>query len=338
MATVKKSAEYWGLSIDAILRDFLPRDPQKVKMLEGLILEEGCRDALVVWKEKNCIVDGNTRYDICKANNIPFAVEYKSFSKRSEAMQWALDNQYNRRNMTSVQRIEAAHMIEDEIRAEAKERQGTRTDLGNIPPNLAESKGGESRDKLAAMAGVSHGTYEKATKVLDTAPEPIKQAMRRNDISVEAAYQATKLPEEAKQEVTRRIEGGEKPKEVVREVINRGKEDNEVEAATVPAVEEKKGVSGNPNGFPKSVRNRRAEIRSIGENMRNVSTTPMFTIDDLLYDIRLNADIYFDLLKNTINDRPELLTDENKHKIEETIDNYVLEGIANVRRSIRNAV
>ena len=85
VATVKKSAEYWGLSIDAILRDFLPRDPQKVKMLEGQILEEGCRDALVVWKEKNCIVDGNTRYDICKANNIPFAVEYKSFSRRSAA-------------------------------------------------------------------------------------------------------------------------------------------------------------------------------------------------------------------------------------------------------------
>ena len=336
VATVKKSAEYWGLSIDAILRDFLPRDPQKVKMLEGQILEEGCRDALVVWKEKNCIVDGNTRYDICKANNIPFAVEYKSFSKRSEAMQWAWENQDNRRNMSKTELIEAAHKIEDEIKAEAKERQGTRTD---IVPNLAQSsEGGRSRDKLADMAGVGHTTYQKGTHILDNAPEPIKQAWKSQALSTEAAYQATKLPEEAKQEVTERIERGEKPKEVVREVINRGKEDNEVEAATVPEVEEKNGVSGNPNGFPKSVRDRRAEIRCIGENMRNVNTTPDFTIDDLLDDIRMNADIYFDLLRNSINDRPELLTDENKRKIEETIDNYVLEGIANVRRSIQNAV
>ena len=333
----KRLAADWGLSIDAILRDFLPRDPQKVNMLEGQILEEGCRDALVVWKEKNCIVDGNTRYDICKANNIPFAVEYRSFSKRSDAMQWAWYNQDNRRNMSKTELIEAAHKIEDEIRAEAKERQ-IRKPANSVPPNLAEQNKGDSRDKLADMADVGHTTYQKGTHILDNAPEPIKQAWKSQALSTEAAYQATNLPEEAKQEVTERIERGEKPKEVVREVINRGKEDNEVEAATVPAVEEKKGVSGNQNGFPKSVRDRRAEIRCIGENMRNVNTTPEFTIDDLLYDIRLNADIYFDLLRNSINDRPELLTDENKRKIEETIDTYVLEGIANVRRSIQNAI
>lgn len=233
---IKKLAQEWQLTVDKDLHDLLvfPGDEQRIKMLEGQIVEEGCRDPLVVWRETNIIVDGNTRHDICLRNSIPFAVEFMHFDSKSEAMQWAKDNQNNRRNMTTPQSIEVTHKIEGQIRAEAKARQGTRTDLGNFPPNLAESKRSESRDKLADMAGVGHTTYQKGTHILDNAPEPIKEAWKSETLSTDAAYQATKLPEERQRQIIDEAERGEKPiKQIVNDAIRAEKEEGFMQEAAL---------------------------------------------------------------------------------------------------------
>ena len=223
---VKKLAQEWQLIVDKDLHDLLvfPGDEQRIKMLEGQIVEEGCRDPLVVWRETNIIVDGNTRHDICMRNSIPFAVVFMHFDSKSDAMQWAKDNQNNRRNMTLPQSIEVTHKIEGQIRAEAKERMlaGKKQDP---TPNLAGGAKGESRDKLADMAGVGHTTYQKGTHILDNAPETIKEAWKVEALSTDAAYQATKLPEERQQQIIKEAERGEKPiKQIVNDAIRAEKE------------------------------------------------------------------------------------------------------------------
>lgn len=225
---IKKMACEWQLTVDPDLRDLLIFDgdnhEQRVKMLEAQIIEEGCRDPLVVWRETGIIVDGNTRYDICLRNNIPFAVVFMHFDSKSEAMQWAKENQNNRRNMTTPQSIEVTHKIEGQIRAEAGARMlaGKKIDP---TPNLAGGSKGESRDKLADMAGVGHTTYQKGTHILDNAPEPIKQAWKSEALSTDAAYQATKLSEERQQQIIDEAERGEKPiKQIVNDAIRAEKE------------------------------------------------------------------------------------------------------------------
>lgn len=227
--SVKKLAQEWQLTVDKDLHDLLvfPGDEQRIKMLEGQIVEEGCRDPLVVWRETNIIVDGNTRHDICLRNSIPFAVVFMHFDSKSDAMQWAKDNQNNRRNMTKPQSIEVTHKIEGQIRAEAKERQLStlKQNVNSDTPNLAERSKGESRDKLADMAGVGHTTYQKGTHILDNAPEPIKEAWKSEALSTEAAYQATKLSEERQQQIIEEAERGEKPiKQIVNDAIRAEKE------------------------------------------------------------------------------------------------------------------
>jgi hypothetical protein len=64
------------------------------------------------------------------------------------------------------------------IAARAKARQGTRTD---IVPNLAQCSPGKTRDALAAVAGVSHGTIDKVEVVERDAPEPVKVAARAKE-------------------------------------------------------------------------------------------------------------------------------------------------------------
>lgn len=75
--------------------------------------------------------------------------------------------------MNKVQLIDVHHKIEDEIEARAKRNQVAAG--GAVPQKSVKPI--DTQKELAKIAGVSHGTYEKATKVLDTAPEPITDAL-----------------------------------------------------------------------------------------------------------------------------------------------------------------
>ena len=191
-----------------------PLTEEEYRGLEVSILADGCRDALVLWGD--VLVDGHNRYRICEAHGLPYKVVQKDFTDRNEVLLWMLKNQLGRRNLNDFQRVEMVRKCEDAVKAQAKERQGTRTDLEN---NIMEKfPQGTARDELGAMAGVSGKTYEHAAAILDEAPEEVIQAARRNELSINAAYEVTKLPQEQQQEVSSRIAQGENAKDVVAEV------------------------------------------------------------------------------------------------------------------------
>ena len=60
--------------------------------------------------------------------------------------------------------------------------------------------------------------YEHAVDVLEKTPEAIVKAARKSEISINAAYQVTKMEPEYQQEVVERIENGEDVPVVVTEV------------------------------------------------------------------------------------------------------------------------
>lgn len=197
-----------------------PLTPEEFSGLEQSILAEGCRDAIILWN--NIIIDGHNRYKICKEHNIPFRTQTKDFESREDVILWMFRNQLSRRNLNDFQRIEVVRKYENTVREQAKERQGTRTDIsikkGNIVPKLAQSR---SRDILADMAGVGHSTYQYVITILDTAAEHVIQAVRKNELSVHAGYMTTELPPEQQAEISKRIENGEKPALVVSDVRKR---------------------------------------------------------------------------------------------------------------------
>ena len=87
-----------------------PLTPDEFSGLEKSILEEGCRDALIVWG--NIIVDGHNRFNICSKHNIPYRTEYRDFPNREAAMLWMLQNQLSRRNLNDFQRVEMVRKCE----------------------------------------------------------------------------------------------------------------------------------------------------------------------------------------------------------------------------------
>jgi hypothetical protein len=95
--------ELHKLKIDEEFKRLIP--PLSVderKQLEENILNDGRRDALVVWN--GIIIDGHNRYDICTMHGIPFETRTILLRNREEAIAWICANQLGRRNISDETR------------------------------------------------------------------------------------------------------------------------------------------------------------------------------------------------------------------------------------------
>jgi N6-adenosine-specific RNA methylase IME4 len=158
--------------IDPEFRAIIPALlPGELETLEASLQKEGCRDSLVTWD--GILLDGHNRFSLCQKHDVPFSSVALKLPDRNAAKIWIVRNQFGRRNLTPYQRCELALELEPLLAAEAKERQGTRTDLGQ---NSAPSS--KTREQLAKLAGVSHDTIARAKVVRDRAGEQVKEALR----------------------------------------------------------------------------------------------------------------------------------------------------------------
>lgn len=79
-----------------------PLKREEYLQLEDNLLNEGCRDPIVVWRYT--IVDGHNRYEICKRHHIPFAILEMEFECKEAAIAWICANQLGRRSITDETR------------------------------------------------------------------------------------------------------------------------------------------------------------------------------------------------------------------------------------------
>lgn len=96
-ATPLKDARF---TIAPEFEHLLPRAPDEVAKLEQLLLVDGCRDELVVWKERKVLVDGHTRYRLLSLLGRPYRILEKSFPDREAVIAWIIQTHYGRRNLS----------------------------------------------------------------------------------------------------------------------------------------------------------------------------------------------------------------------------------------------
>ncbi len=277
-----------------------PLTEDEYSRLEQSILDEGCRDAIILWG--NIIVDGHNRYRICTKHNIPFRTLQKEFATKDEVKLWMLQNQLSRRNLSDLARVEMVRKCEEAVKAQA----GKRMLAGKADPCLKLGKG-RATEELGKLAGVSHNTYEHATAVLDKAPEPVIEATRNKELSINAAYQVTKMPEEQQAEISKRIEQGESAKAVVSEVQSRVKTEPEKISHLEPEVEKPAQVEETPKIIvpPKEIVQPKIDTRPIGEVINIFETKKCY---DLVYtapdwdNTKLKNEIYLFRLERIIAD------------------------------------
>ena len=174
---------------DSLERVMPPLQDDEIERLTKKLLEEGCRDALVVWD--GVIVDGHNRYRICHEHGIPFSYVERNFESEEAANLWIIDTQLGRRNLTDFKRCEMALQYEEKLKAEARERK-KRKAAESVVPNLAQQNRGRTRDELARMAGVSHGTLDKVKTIVQDADEATKEQLRTGEVSINRVYTSLK--------------------------------------------------------------------------------------------------------------------------------------------------
>ncbi len=118
--------------------------------LEAAIMEDGCRDALVVWR--GWLLDGHHRLAICQKHNLPFKTVEWELPDEAAAMDWIDANQLARRNLTPDQASIIRGRRYNRIKLPAAGRTGR---------NFSELQSDTPKDTAAEIAtkcGVSRAT------------------------------------------------------------------------------------------------------------------------------------------------------------------------------------
>ena len=166
-----------------------PLTDEERKALETSLRAEGCRDALVLWKGHDTLLDGHNRLTICRRHGIEHRTIEVAVPDRAAAKVWIIKNQFARRNLTPYQRAELALQLEPAIAEQAKERQrasgGAVVEKSTEPPI-------KTRVEVAKVAGVSENTIAKAKVIAEEADEPTKAALRRGQTTIHKEFKKIK--------------------------------------------------------------------------------------------------------------------------------------------------
>jgi ParB-like chromosome segregation protein Spo0J len=141
------------------------------------------------------ILDGRHRYKVCGEIGIEPPTRVFEGDEDS-AKEYVISKNLDRRHLTTGQRSACALNLLDYEKAEAKERQGARTDLAEPPATSPTTEGKEDRHTSEATAkagekfGVSRSSVERARKVAEERPD-LHDKVKSGEISVAAAFEQT---------------------------------------------------------------------------------------------------------------------------------------------------
>jgi len=191
--------------VDKEFRCLVPPLTEEERLgLEENLLRDGCIDPLIVWAERQVLLDGHNRKDICDRYGIDYSTRELSLAGRDEAKRWIIEHQFGRRNLTKYQRAELVLALKPLLAAQARERM-LRGKPADPAPQLAQGQEpGETREQLAGKAGISHGTMAKAEYLDAYADEATKEKLRRGETTIHKEYRALKKAERRQQRTARK--------------------------------------------------------------------------------------------------------------------------------------
>ncbi|NBW48661.1 MAG: plasmid replication/partition related protein [Betaproteobacteria bacterium] len=185
-----------------------PLTPEEHAALERSILNEGCRDALVLWGD--VLVDGHNRYGICRKHGLPFTtVQSALFKSMDDVHLWMIDQHLGRRSVSDFQRgvlalrkreILAARQqlaLADALSAEPAPQATSESTVTSTPITDAPvTPAFKSREDLAKAARLSSSQVVMIEKIQKQAAPELVAAVKSGVISINAAAAVATLPAE----------------------------------------------------------------------------------------------------------------------------------------------
>lgn len=128
-------------------------------------------------------------------------------------MEWMLDVQLGRRNLSPIQRIAITEKYRPIYEKQAKENQlsGLKQNQSSVLVNLPKRiESINTSEKLASVAGVSEKTYRMGAKILNSDNEEVKEKVLSGEMSINAGYnkirENTKQKENISNEATKELQ------------------------------------------------------------------------------------------------------------------------------------
>ena len=214
-----------------------PLSAEQSVALEEDLLRNGCYSPIIV-NEDMIIIDGHNRQALCEKHGLPYTMAVFSFEDLLEAKQWALDTQKGRRNLEKWELGKIALKLKPEIEAKARAnmvaggqnyrpKEGLTT-LSNLP---SVETAVNTRKELADAVGIGEVTMGKVMQIDENAPEVIKEALDKKELSINKGYDLTRqlqeVPEDQREQAAVELLEYEKAKKDLKqqnaEIDRRGK-------------------------------------------------------------------------------------------------------------------
>ena len=174
--------------------------------LEALILADGIQSPLIIARYPNPdgeemlhLADGHNRYRIAEKHGLKYNTITQDFASENDVVIWMVDNQKGRRNLTDFVKLELAEVKADRLRRKGRDKISKVQEARHAGVSLSiidkDTTPHNTQREIAADLGWSTGKVAMAQKVMNTAPEEIKEQLRAGEVSINQAYKEVKKVE-----------------------------------------------------------------------------------------------------------------------------------------------
>lgn len=222
----------------AFQRLIRPLNADEAKDLEADIVAHGVLSPLIIWDEENILVDGHHRHAICERLGLTWPEKRISFRARDQVEEWIIRSQFGRRNLSAFEHGELALKLKAIWAERGKKQQAYVAPMENpgfdnvvkardpvslaSPAPAAQPKPApqpqpaprpqpimtmretiNTRRELAKASGLSEGTIAKVEVIAAKAPEPVKEALRKGETTINKVFkEITKAERKVEQVAT----------------------------------------------------------------------------------------------------------------------------------------
>jgi pyruvate/2-oxoglutarate dehydrogenase complex dihydrolipoamide acyltransferase (E2) component len=177
-----------GITIDHVFEGYIPAlaEEERHQLEQNIIEHGGARDPLVVWRtgEKDILLDGHNRYEICERLGLDYQVEPLEFDTRDDAADWIDRNQLGRRNLSKQDYKLLLGRRYNRAKKSAGAQEGNSNASKNEVDKMSTSK---TAERIAKEHGVDEKTVRRAGK--------FQEAAAKLGIEKEIAAGKVKAPE-----------------------------------------------------------------------------------------------------------------------------------------------
>lgn len=166
-----------------------PLTTDEYQNLKSSIRESGQWIPIIVNSEY-VILDGHHRFKACNELRLEPRITTRIFENKLLEKKFVIECNLKRRHLNDFQKAELAVPLLEIEKELARERQLASLKKGENPPLASSDAKGKTAGKVARTVGLSQGTLERAKKVIELAPEELKDRVRSGKTSINYAYKA----------------------------------------------------------------------------------------------------------------------------------------------------